>query len=741
MVDWTRERSFLADFISPQIALMSGFSSKGYAPNLFDRELSWLAFNRRSFYEVVEPKQPGLERLLKLAQASAALDEYFMVRVPLLKQVEALSCHPHDRAFKSIQSYVRSLTARQQAHFTCNLRPHLAQQGIHLLDYHRLTDIQRGRLHHRFEEEIAPLLVPLITFPGTTIPDFSNLSLNLAICLADQTGGYLAWVKVPRSLARFMVLPWPNSDSQSSAVPLEQVIASHLPKLFPEFQVKGIFPFRVTRSANLGTLDSETDNLMTMIQESLQQRQYQGKAVRLEVGKTMPKWVQSQLMPHLQLSLEDTYPVQGWLGLSDLRALMRLPRPDLMAATWQPVLPSALVSHPPKSSILSPIATIPQTEETLFSILKQRDVLIHLPYHSFGATVERFVAQATADPDVLTIKMTLYRTAGDAPIVRSLIAAAKAGKQVVVLVELTAPLDEASNIHWARSLEKAGAHVVYGVVGLKTHTNLILIVRQEADHIHQYAYIGTGDYLPNRPQPYEDLGLLTSRLEIGIDLSYFFNFLTGCSRQVTYQTLMVAPECLRGQLKQLIARESRHAQAGKPARLIVKLNLLADPDMTDSLYQASQAGVDIDLIVRGICRLRPGVPGLSDRIRVVSILGRYVEHSRIVYCQNSNQPEIWFGTADWTYRGLDERIEVMAPIQSSNLVAEIQQWLEYWLADTKHTWILQPDGRYLQRQPPKNEAPFSAQTHFMGIEHSKQHSSSDRKVAIPSYKTSIDNFD
>ncbi|MGF1523414.1 MAG: polyphosphate kinase 1 [Leptolyngbyaceae cyanobacterium] len=682
---------------------------------MFDRELSWLAFNRRALYEVAEPEQPGLERLLKLAQASAALDEYFMVRVPLLKGADPghrPSCNGN--TFTCIQTHVRSLVARQQAHFTFNLRPHLANYGVRLLDYYALTEDQREQFHRRFEDEVAPVLMPLITSPTKGIPDFSNLSLNLAVCLVREGNLSLAWIKVPRSLARFRVIPGTNKDFEWLAVPLEQVIAAHLPGLFPTSQLLGTFPFRVTRSADLGTLDSETANLMDMIQEGLQQRQHQGQAVRLEIGKTMPSRVRSHLINHLKLTPEDIYTYPGWLGLSDLKELTRLPRPDLMEPFLQPGLPPALLPQP-QPSLLPTIAPEPKPEKTLFALLKERDLLVHLPYHSFAETVERFVAEATQDPAVLAIKMTLYRTAGDAPVVRSLIAAAKAGKQVVVLVELTAPLDEASNIHWARSLEKAGAHVVYGVVGLKTHTNLILAVRQEAGQIYQYAYLGTGDYLPDRPQPYEDIGLLTNRPEIGVDLSYLFNFLTGCSRQIAYQTLMVAPEGLRDRLKQLVEQEIQHAQTGKSARLIIKLNLLADPEMIEVLYAASQAGVNIDLIVRGICRLRPGVPELSDRIRVVSILGRYVEHSRILYCDNDGQPEVWIGTADWTPRGLDERIEVVAPIQSPDLVADIQRWLEYWLADNQNTWILQPDGRYLQRHPQPDEDPFSAQAHFMKV--------------------------
>jgi polyphosphate kinase len=686
---------------------------KGHTPTLFDRELSWIAFNRRLLYEVANCDRPILDRLLKLVQTCVALDEYFMVRIPLLKGAigsETIE-DPTDAPFLRIQAYLRALVARQQYHFAYNLRPQLAQQEIYLLKYADLSDMQRAQCHSRFEDEVAPVLAPLITSPNNPIPDFSNLSLNLAVSLEQVHERHLGWVKVPRVLSRFMILPGTNTPQAWVAIPLEQVIVTHLPALFPDFKLQGCFPFRVTRSADLGTLDSETANLMEMIQESLQQRQQQGQAVRLEVLPSMPAWVLSHLMSHLQLTPEDTYRLSGRPGLSDLGELTRLPRPDLLEPPLEPVLPAALAPQP-SPSMLSFVPLSSQAPADLFQKLQERDLLLHFPYHSFAETVEKFVAQAAADPDVLTIKMTLYRTAVDAPIVRSLIAAAKAGKQTVVLVELTAPLDEAINIQWAKSLEKAGAHVVYGVVGFRTHTNLVLIVRREREHLRQYAYIGTGDYLPSRPQPYEDLGLLTSCPQIGVDLSHLFNYLTGCSRHLPYPTLMVAPDQLRSQLQQIIAAEIQQAQAGKPAHLIVKLNLLADPEMIQSLYRASQAGVEIDLIVRGICRLRPGVVGLSDRIRVISILGSYVEHSRILYCLNGGQPQAWIGTADWTPRGLDERIEVMAPLPSSALVTEIRQRLNCWLNDTQHAWILQSDGRYIRRQPAPNTPRFSAQEQF-----------------------------
>lgn len=687
----------------------SQFLARGHGSRLFDRELSWIAFNRRLVYEVAESCQPIFGRLIKLAQAASSLDEYFMVRMPLLKGAvqgkEAISLD--EDSLGRIQTYLKTLIARQQAHFIFNLKPRLAQEGIFLLNHSDLNDVQKKQCHHRFEEEVAPVLAPLITLPGESTPDFFNLSLNLAVALKIDDQRLLGWVKLPRVLPRFMVLPSTGDRTNWIAVPLEQIIAAQISDLFIDHTVHSCFPFRVTRSTDLGVLDAETANLMDMIQESLQQRQQQGCPVRLEAVHSMPGWMRSHLTKHLNLTSADLYSLSRWPGLSDLRELTRLPRPDLMPQSVRQTLPKELLPQP-TPSMLSFVQVTSHPADDLFALVAKRDLLIHFPYHSFADTIEKFVAQAAADESVLSIKMTLYRTAVDAPIVRSLIAAAKAGKQIVVLVELTAPLDEAINIHWAKQLEKAGAHVVYGVVGTRTHTNLILIARDEGDQIRQYAYLATGDYLPDRPQPYEDLGILTSQPDIGADLSRLFNFLTGFSRPVQYSTLMVAPGNLKGKLLDMIEREADHARLGRSGRLIAKLNLLADPEIIEALYQASNAGVEIDLIVRSICRLRPGVPAMSDRIRVVSILGDYVEHSRILYCQNDQRPEAWIGTADWTPRGLNERIEVMVPMQTPDRVDSIHKRLQCLLTDNQNSWELQPNGQYIKRVPSATNPAYSA---------------------------------
>jgi polyphosphate kinase len=691
------------------MVLSPKFLASGHTSTLFDRELSWIAFNRRLIYEVADHTLPLLYRTLKLAEAALELDEYFMMRVPELLHPENLTAlAPNQR----IRAYLRPLVARQEALFTSHLQPLLAQHGIRVLHYAELTDIQRAQLHRRFEEELKPLLTPFITAPNQPTPDFVSLNLYLVVCLEIDQTPHLAWVKVPKVTPRFLVLADSPLSEQWSVTPIEQVIRAHLPSLFPDYTWQGAYLFRVTRSADLGSLDKETSNLMEKIQETLQLRQEQGNAVRLEVLKAMPSAVRSHLMHHLHLTPQDVYSLRSWLALRDLKYLTHLLRPDLQLSDWQPAIPRALMPVP-KPSLLSLTRTKPAFPPDLFSLLQERDLLLHFPYHSFAQTIETFIAQAAADPDVLTLKVTLYRTAIDAPIVRSLLVAAKAGKQIVVLVELTAPLDEAINIHWAKSLSKAGAHVVYGVVGYRTHTNLALAVRREGEAIRSYAYIGTGDYLPDRFQPYEDLGLLTASPKICQELSYLFNFLTGCALPSNYTTLMVAPGQLRSRLQAIIEREIAHAQAGRSARLIAKLNLLADPDLISHLYRASQTGVVIDLIVRETCCLRPGVPGLSDRIQVISILGRNIEHSRILYCANGGQPEAWIGTADWTPRGLDERIEVMVPLTSSVLLTDLQQRLECWLADNQQAWQLQADGRYVRRQPDHQALPLSAQDRFM----------------------------
>jgi polyphosphate kinase len=701
----------------------------GAEARYFNRELSWITLYRRLLYEAATPQRPLLDRLLRLAQVSVQLDEYFMVRGADLKR-EIVHCPRRcspdgltpQREWQRLRAAILPLMERQNAHFQRVLQPQLAAEGILLTDYRCLDEAAQLRIHYRFEEEIAPLLHALVVRPSSPWPEFSNLSLILAVGMGKPAMGTvshgpqrddLAWVKVPRSLPRFLPIAPFERHRPWVAVPLEQAIAAHLSLLFPQQAIAWIAPVRVTRSANLDLEDwdlddPDTDNLMALVQENLQQRQQQSDPVRLEVGHSLPEAVLHTLAEGLGLTTGDCYRLPGWLAYGDLVQVADLPRPDLKAPAMAGQTPVALAPRP------GPRTLVPfnQPPPPLFQVLRQRDVLVHLPYHAFSATVERFVAEAAADPQVLALKLTLYRTSGDAPVVRSLLTAAKEGKQVVVLVELTASLDEEANLHWARRLEKVGAHVVYGVVGLKTHTNLVLAVRQEGSTLRQYAYIGTGDYLPHRLQPYGDLGLLTSQRILGQDLSHLFNFLTGYSRPQSYQQLWVAPVTLRSRLTTLIHDATAAAATGQPTRLVAKLNVLADPAIIDALYQAAQGGVTIDLIVRGVCCLRPGVPGLSDRIRVVSILGRYVEHSRLVYCQMGETAIAYLGSVDWTPRGLDQRIEVLAPITDAGILAELEGLLDLWLADNQNSWLLQPDGTYRRLRPRGGERPFDVHDHW-----------------------------
>mgnify|MGYP005843459905 CR=1 FL=1 len=711
----------IPDLSSPTVQI-------GTPPLYFNRELSWITFNRRMLDESMVGQVPLLERVCRFAQASVQLDEYFMVRMAALKQAQAEASPDRSpdglspsRQMRLVRSAIVPLLHGQNAYFKGQLRPQLAAAGVTLLDVQGLTEAHRGQLQHRFEAEIAPMIAPLVTASGEDCPDFSNLSLHLAIAGSHHHTEQVIWLKVPRSLPRFLPLHTGAAHNRWQAVPLEQVIAAHVSALLPAFSIQGIYPFRVTRSAELDRIDiddleSAAITLIERVQESLQQRHSQGQAVRLEVTRDMPAALRSRLMNSLGLTTTDVYRAPGWLGYRDLMELTMLPRPDLAEPPWVPALPPALVP----TVMAQPMFAVAPEPLNLFGLLQTQDLLVHLPYHSFSATVEQFIAGAAQDPAVLGIKVTLYRTAGDVPIVRSLMDAAKAGKQIVVLVELTAALDEETNIHWARSLEKAGAHVVYGVVGLKTHTNLALVVRREGKRIRQYAYVGTGDYLPNRPQPYADLGLLTSHSALSTDLSHLFNFLTGYSRPSRYRCLMVAPGGLRSQLTALIQREVDHAKAGRAARLIAKLNVLADPDIINVLYQASQAGVQIDLMVRGVCCLRPGVPGLSDRIQVTSLLGRYVEHSRLVYVENGGDPQVWMGSVDWTQRGLDQRVEVLAPIHDAHVKATLIQLLHLWLADTRDSWQLAANGDYMRRVPTAQTPAFSVHDYLMQAAKSPQ---------------------
>ncbi|MBW4690639.1 MAG: polyphosphate kinase 1 [Lyngbya sp. HA4199-MV5] len=690
----------------------------------FNREISWLEFNNRVLHEAFDPRTPLLERLKFMAIFSSNLDEYFMVRVAALKeQVNAKVTRKSADGLTAqeqlalISQRLHPLVMQQHRHFEHALRPQLATKGVYLVDYIDLNQEQRTYLQTYFEEQIFPVLTPLAIDPGHPFPYISNLSLNLAVVIKDPEKGeeLFARVKVPKILPRFLPLPEDLRRQQKdvpaiwTAVPLEQVIAHNLESLFPGMNIQEYYPFRITRDGDLEVAEDEADDLLLAIEQELRKRRFGGSIVRLEVHASMPDLVRDTLRQEMDLAEIDVYEVEGLLCLSDLFALTGLLLPELKDPVWRSTLPNRLRRglEVDRSSL--------DLEDDLFAVIRKQDLMVHHPYNSFTNTVQRFITQAAHDPDVLAIKTTLYRTSGDSPIVDALIAAAENGKQVSVLVELKARFDEENNINWARKLENVGVHVVYGLVGLKTHTKVMLIVRREEGRIRRYVHIGTGNYNPKTARLYTDIGLLSCRDDLGADLTDLFNYLTGYSRQQTYRKLLVAPVNLRDRMRSLIRRESEHVHNGHHARIVAKMNALVDPEMIRTLYEASQAGVQIDLIVRGMCCLRPQVPGISENIRVISIVGRFLEHSRIFYFHNQGQEEVFIGSADWMTRNLDRRVEAVVPIDEPTVAKDLQEILGILLADNRQAWELQPDGRYVQRCPPAGVPEQSSQRILMEL--------------------------
>ncbi len=696
--------------------------------NFFNREISWLAFNQRVLHQALDPRTPLLERLKFMGIFSNNLDEYFMVRVAsLLQQIEAgVSKRSPDgltpaEQLEQIRACLGPLVEQQHSHFYRELRPLLAETGIHLLNYNDLNRTQQRYLDQYFAAQIFPVLTPLAVDPAHPFPHISNLSLNLAVLIQDDSVGeeQFARIKVPNILPRFIELPAKTRRRSQQpivwmGVPIEQVIAHNLSTLFPGMSVIDWFVFRVTRDADLDVKEDEADDLLLAIEQELRKRRLgAGSVVRLEIEAGSPASILEILMNGMDLDPQDVYALPGLLSLEDLMSLTSLPLPELKDQPWTQVVPKRLrrVQMPVGDDLQRSKPS--EESEDVFTVIRQRDLLMHHPYDSFAASVEQFVAQAATDPHVLAIKMTLYRTSGDSPIVQSLMQAAEHGKQVLALVELKARFDEENNITWARRLEKAGVHVVYGLVGLKIHTKVVLVVRQERNQIRRYVHIGTGNYNSKTARIYTDLGLLSCREDLGADISELFNYLTGFSKQRDYRKLLIAPVSLREQMIGLIDREIQHAIAGRPAAIRAKMNSLVDPKIILKLYEASQAGVEIDLIVRGVCCLRPGVPGLSDRIRVISIIGRFLEHSRIFSFHNNGQEEFFIGSADWMTRNLDRRVEAITPIEDEAIAAELRAILDISLADDRLAWDLLPSGEYQLRQPVDPETPHSSQQQFM----------------------------
>jgi polyphosphate kinase len=666
-------------------------------PSLYiNRELSWLEFNARVLHEAFDPRNRLLERLKFLAIFSTNLDEFYMVRVAgLRRQIAAGVQHvPPDgmtpsQQLAAIIERVADLVEQQRKCLYDVLLPELGQHGIRIVRIEELTPEEWHVVDQFFESQVFPVLTPLAVDPGHPFPYISNLSLSLAVQIYDPATGAsrFARVKVPKVLPRWIPFGRPNQF-----VPLERVIGANLGALFPGMEIRGFSSFRVTRYSDLELAHSDEDeDLLTIIEEQVFQRRF-AEVVRVEVQKGTPPDLRELLLGEL---LEDQPPEMPALTEADL--VETGPLLDLSDLMWLATMEIPELRDPPFVPAAPP--ELKDTSRSIFDAIRDRDILLHHPFDSFPASVEHFLTSAAVDPNVLAIKMTLYRTSGDTAIVRALTEAAQRGKQVAVLIELQARFDEVNNITWARQLEGFGVHVAYGLPGLKTHTKTVLVVRREPDGIRRYSHIGSGNYNSKTAHVYTDLGLLTSSPSIGADLTDLFNALTGFSHQSDYRNLLVAPANMRKRFIEMVDREADNAVAGKPARIIAKMNALVDAEIIQHLYEASQAGVEIDLIVRGICCLRPGIAGISDHIRVISIVGRFLEHSRIFYFANAGDEEIYFGSADWMPRNFDRRVEVVTPVEDRRLHPRVCSLLDTLLADNRQAWDLGPDGTYVQRKP------------------------------------------
>lgn len=680
-----------------------------------NREVSWLGFNERVLHEALDPRTPLLERLKFLAIYSSNLDEFFMVRISgVMEQAEA-GVHPATpdqtsptKQLEIMRSHLLEKVRLQHQTFERELRPMLTEHGVYLQNYRDLSEEQQFYLRDYFEKRIFPVLTPLSVDPSHPFPRMSNLSLNLAVRVVNPETDIerFARVKVPSSLPRFVDMPEQLRTHKGKpcvwiGVPLEQVIAENLSYLFPGMTIAGHNLFRITRDADFPVLEDEADDLLIAIEKEISKRRLEGFVCRLEIESTMPSDLKEGLMRELGVSPDRVYAIDGLLNLADLFFFLSMPLPELKDKPWAALVPPRL--KPVLEMGDDGTRSYSEHAPNIFATLREGDILVHHPYESFRTSVQEFITQAANDPKVLAIKITLYRTSGDSPIVKALIAAAANRKQVVALVELKARFDEANNIEWAKKLEDAGVHVVYGIAGLKTHTKTTLVVREEGDEIRRYVHIGTGNYNPKTSKLYTDLSLFSGRDDLGADLTDLFNFLTGYSRQKAYRKLLVAPYTLRDRMTALVRREIDHAKSGGQGKIIAKMNSLVDHAMIKLLYEASQAGVEIDLIVRGICCLRPGIPGVSDNIRVISVIGQFLEHSRIFCFHNNDQPEYYIGSADWMTRNLDRRVEAVVPIEDPALTIELQIILDTLLADNRQAWEMATEGTFTQRRPAAGE--------------------------------------
>lgn len=657
----------------------------------FDRDLSWLEFNRRVLSEALEERTPLLERLKFLAIFTSNLDEFFMKRVGAMRTRAFASRSPGNiEAFNRHMAALReallpSLT--DQAACFKRLRPVLAEQGVKLADWDSLTDAQRDEASTYFDKHVSPALTPLGLDPSQPFPFLSNLSTSWGFLLRNtQNDERLpVRVKVPSGLVQWVPLNADVATGENCFVGLHELIRHNAWKLFPGVEIEAALLFRVSRNADIALEEDRDNSLRELIEEQLRQRKFE-PVVRLEFRSDADPALRRTLIDRFGLGENDVYDLDGLLDYTGLFELASLNRPELRDPPWSPMVPVGL-----------------DEDADLFATIRASDVLVHHPYESFDATVERFIRDAANDPNVVTIKMTVYRLGDDTPFVRSLIRAAESGKQVACLVELTARFDEARNLHWANELQKAGDHVIYGLRGLKTHTKLALVVRKEGDGLRCYAHIGTGNYHVKTARMYTDFGLFTTDPVITNDVVNLFHHLTGYSRDPTFEKLLVAPLNMRQRFLELIEREIQHREAGRPARIIAKMNQLEDEPMCRALSRASQAGVPIDIIIRGFCCLKPGVPGWTDNIRIRSIVGRFLEHGRVFHFANGQedplQGEFFIGSADWMNRNLSRRVEAVTPVESLPLRERLWESLQIELQDCRQAWQMQPDGSYVRLNP------------------------------------------
>ncbi|WP_369685631.1 polyphosphate kinase 1 [Salinibaculum rarum] len=686
-------------------------------PSLYlNRELSELAFQQRVLHEALDERTPLLERVRFLAIFTRNMDEFIMKRVGGLKQ--QISAGVTERTvdgrtpreqWEDVLDEARPMFEQQIECYHETIRPALADEGIHILEYDDLTAAEREQMRTYFEENVLPTLTPLSFDPAHPFPFISNLSLSLGVLTQHHSSEEPTFTRVKIPPNRPRLVPVDDDTDEDRYVLIEDVVRSNLDLLFPSVDIVGTALFRLTRNAEVRRNEEVAEDLIDMIEEVIEQRRF-GTVVRLELEQDAPDRIRQTLVEQLDLDGREVFEVRPPLDLEDFEVLTDLDRPDLKVDSWTPVAHPRLDTGGQYDGSIAPS---PDSEHSVFQEINRGDILLHHPYHSFTGTVQRFLEEAAHDPDVLAIKAAIYRTASDSQVIQSLIDAADNGKQVAVMVELKARFDEQNNLEWVRTLEEQGIHVAYGTVGLKTHTKTALVVREEPDGVKTYSHVGTGNYHSKTAKGYVDLGLLSSDPDIGRDLLKVFNSFTGPALDEEFRKLLIAPVTMRERFRHFIRRETAHARAGKPARIVVKVNGLEDPDIVRLLYEASQAGVDIDLFVRDICRLRPGIDGISETVDVYSIVGRFLEHSRIFYFENGGDPEYYIGSADWMTRNLDKRVEAVTPVEDPALRDQLRFVLDVMLADNRRVWEMGSDGSYTQRRPDTGEQTIDTQAVLM----------------------------